>query len=1298
MKRTYGRSVMASLMTLLMVLQQVPTWALDAQPQQQKIDLTGGKSLPVDLKQGALVLISKDLTIGNDRRPALEISRIYRSDLVQANPGLFGWKWHTLADMTVAQTGNNLQLVDEAGRLRTYAKQSDGSFVSTRYGYEVIRLNSDGGYIRQLKNELVQQFDNKGQFTEMRDLNGRFIRINRVLDGKDTIVRLEDRYGRKITMTLNTDGRVIRMVDAAGRTCQYGYDDKQNLAVYQSRAGGRVEFAYDSSHQLTEIRGGGPQYQIQYKDQRVAEQKMVHGAASATLAEYQYEDGKQGVLAVTVRNAAGAETKNEYTADGKVTATDPTGVKDTIWLNERELPVKVLGAGGQTVEVEYDRHFNVTRLNANGAISRFQYDNQTDRLVAVDAPTGKQKLTYDARGNVTSIQNGQGAESRIEWNDQGLVVGVKESTGRSVKLAYDRHGQVTEAVLDDGQRVQYDFTMSGRLSSVTLPTGVKVDYTYDSLDRLLSVRNSEGQAISLQRDAMGRVRRVADPSGAQKSFEYNTAGLLTLARDPVGAATKLEYDHAGNLAAFTDAVGNTTRWTFDPAGRVLAEQDATGGQKLATYNDHGQIAETTNARKQKNAYAYDATGHMTESDLAGDKAAFEYDATGRMMRMRDSDSDYAFSFADDGKIQQVTDGVTKVPVSYEYDAAGRRTKMKAGDDEVSYTYDAHGRLATIKNALGAFSIEYDQFGRRSAMNYPNGTKTTYTYDKLNRLLEIRATDKDGKDVTRFRYAYDVCGNRTQMIEGEDKVTKYEYDAKGQLVKVTQGEKVTQYEYDSVGNRTSVTVNGTKEVCETGKDNRLLKDGKATFAYDADGNMVSRTVADGKTYHYTYDAANRLTEAAGPDGNVVYGYAPNGARVSRTEAGQPASRFVFDQADEIASIQDGKPIWTATYDGGVDKPLAIRNGNNTGYYHRDGLGSTARLTDQAGKVSGQYEYDEFGVPTHSTSAIINPFTYTGREWDSVAGSYFYRARFFDPHAGRFLSKDPLGIVQNPNQYSYCANDPISFGDPSGMIYWRGIGLGLINFGIGLGETALGVVSIAGGVTLAAGGCVTSETGIGLLGIPVGITAATFGVNSTWEGVGTFAEGIESIWNGFHDDTSSPSIENLSRTDNNGIVVLSPTVGPITGLNRLIFGQNNGDIITTVEGFGADLGVSAVTNLITVAQSVGTKWSSIISRYATQGVVHEAVIYGTETIIDSTATTLSDTLQGSTETPSSGSSSQSPTSGQLLPSNNSPPSSGGSGNTSVGSTPGIPSTGSTTTPGSSGNTSGTGRNRNYENLSK
>jgi RHS repeat-associated protein len=55
------------------------------------------------------------------------------------------------------------------------------------------------------------------------------------------------------------------------------------------------------------------------------------------------------------------------------------------------------------------------------------------------------------------------------------------------------------------------------------------------------------------------------------------------------------------------------------------------------------------------------------------------------------------------------------------------------------------------------------------------------------------------------------------------------------------------------------------------------------------------------------------------------------------------------------------------------------------------------------VVNKYEYDSFGNLTISTGTVENPFRYTGRELDSETGLYYYRARYYDPTTGRFLSE-------------------------------------------------------------------------------------------------------------------------------------------------------------------------------------------------------------------------------------------------------------------------------------------------------
>ena len=50
--------------------------------------------------------------------------------------------------------------------------------------------------------------------------------------------------------------------------------------------------------------------------------------------------------------------------------------------------------------------------------------------------------------------------------------------------------------------------------------------------------------------------------------------------------------------------------------------------------------------------------------------------------------------------------------------------------------------------------------------------------------------------------------------------------------------------------------------------------------------------------------------------------------------------------------------------------------------------------------------------------------------SAAASY-YRARYYDPQEGRFLSEDPIRFAIGPNFYTYVANDPAGQIDPSGL---------------------------------------------------------------------------------------------------------------------------------------------------------------------------------------------------------------------------------------------------------------------------
>src|SRR5262249_1173657 len=107
------------------------------------------------------------------------------------------------------------------------------------------------------------------------------------------------------------------------------------------------------------------------------------------------------------------------------------------------------------------------------------------------------------------------------------------------------------------------------------------------------------------------------------------------------------------------------------------------------------------------------------------------------------------------------------------------------------------------------------------------------------------------------------------------------------------------------------------------------------------------------------------------------------------------------------------------------------GNTTSYYEQDGIDSVTSLSNSAGALAQTYTFDSFGRLTNSSGSLINPFQYTGREFDSDTSLYYYRARYYDPEVGRFISEDPIGVEGGINLFAYTDNSPVRWADPFGL---------------------------------------------------------------------------------------------------------------------------------------------------------------------------------------------------------------------------------------------------------------------------
>lgn len=276
---------------------------------------------------------------------------------------------------------------------------------------------------------------------------------------------------------------------------------------------------------------------------------------------------------------------------------------------------------------------------------------------------------------------------------------------------------------------------------------------------------------------------------------------------------------------------------------------------------------------------------------------------------------------------------------------------------------------------------------------------------------------------------DNAGNRTAKTDLlANATTNYGYNSIYELLSSTGG-STESYTYDSVGNRLSSLAGSFTY----NSSNELLASPSAIYTYDANGNMLTKTDTNGTT-QYAWNYENQLTSVTPPGsgGATTFLYDPFGRRIQKSSP-QGTTNFAYDGANIVGEYDTAGALVAKYAQGaGIDEPLSMWRDRTMAYYSADGLGTVTSLEDAAGTVVAAYTYDSFGNLTSQEPQLINPFRYTGREWDQETNLYYYRARYYDPSIGRFISEDPIRLASGTtNFYAYVGNDPIDYVDPFGL---------------------------------------------------------------------------------------------------------------------------------------------------------------------------------------------------------------------------------------------------------------------------
>ncbi|MGH3773335.1 MAG: DUF6531 domain-containing protein [Pseudonocardiaceae bacterium] len=1032
---------------------------------------------PVDIATGEVVLIQTDVELAGVL--PLVLSRTHVSSYRVGR--WFGPSWASTLDQRLEVDEAGVCYAAADGMLLVYPVPAEEVAVMPQEGPRwPLRHGEDGGYtIADPECGQTLHFAPHGTsgravlpLRAITDRRGH--RIDLDYSGEGSLTEIRHSGGYRIGVE-TTSGRITALrlrqpdngTDADVVLVRYSYDESGWLAGVTNSSGIPLRFDYDTAGRLT---GWRDRNDLTYR--------------------YTYDEAGR-----CVRTSGSDEYLNgtfSYDPDGQVTVfTNSLGHATTFHLNELGQVVRERDPLGQEVVSVWDRYDRLlARTDPLGRSTRYTYDEAGD-LVAITRPDGNRAFAdYNEFRLPVTVTNPDGAVWLRAYDERGNVTAVTDPLGATTSYAYDERSHlsaVTDA-LGHVRRVQTN--AAGLLTAVTDPLGATTRYARDGFGRVISITDPIGGVTRFGWTGEGKLacRTLAD--GATECWSYDAEGNLVEHVDAVGQVTCTEigpfdlptaevrpdgarlefcYDTELRLVSVTNPQGLVWRYDYDPAGNLVRETDFNRRELRYVHDAAGQLAERTNGARQTTHFTRDPLGNVVEQRSADAVATFDYDALGRMVRATNADAEVTFDRDALGRVLAETCNGRAVTSSY--DSLGRRTHRRTPSGaESTWEYSAGEAPVALHTAGRTLRFGYDAAGREIERHLDAGAMLAQSWDVNNRLTSQTLTARgpaSARLVQRRSYGYRPDGYVTTIEDHLSGLRRFDLDPAGRVTAVNGSGWTERYAYDPAGNITDAAwpapqpdspdadARGEREYSGT----LIRRAGNVRYQHDAQGRVTlrqqKRLSAKPRTWHYTWNADDRLVGVTTPDGaRWRYHYDPLGRRIAK----QRLESEGVSVAEQVDFTWDGVVLAEQTHTTGPDDPARTTSWDWEPDTFRP-LTQTERapLRDAPQEWVDEQFYaivtDLVGTPTEmlnpdghlvwhprttlwGTAAtpilagVSCPLRFPGQYHDPETGLNYNYHRYYDPTGGRYGSNDPLGLDGGPDPHAYVPN-PTNWLDPLGL---------------------------------------------------------------------------------------------------------------------------------------------------------------------------------------------------------------------------------------------------------------------------